>query len=276
MVKNVPSEVTDLERVLGLADDKPTRRPPILVIASGRGQTGKSTLLSYLAAACKRVYPLRVIDADPKNSSLSTRHADAEIPAGIDEDARVWLEAQFDRLVSEAGTIRQHDMLLDLGGGDLRLRRWGHDVALAESLIEAGVDPVLLHLLGTSDQDLAHVADLELGGVFAPPKTVLVVNSGLVPTASLSEAFSEAGKSEVVQSVVGRGGRLVFMPHLGCLRDMEKDGVTFTDAVGGDLSKLRFLDRIRARRWVREDMPKMLDPVRDWLPEMVDLREGGG
>jgi hypothetical protein len=274
MAKSVPSEVSDLERVLGLTDR--TERRPRLVIASGRGRTGKSTLLSYLAATCSQRYPLVVVDADPKNSSLANRHPDAQVPSGIGEDRRVSIEAKFDQLASDAGTTRQHDMFMDLGGGDLLLKRWGHDVALAESLIEAGVDPVLIHLLGPSEQDLAHVQDLESGHAFAPPWTILVVNYGLVATAEPSEAFAKAKTSKVVESIVERGGRLVFMPRLDCLAQMEEAGVTFSDARKGNLSKLKLLDRIRVNRWVREDMPKMLDPVRDWLPEMVDLREGGG
>jgi hypothetical protein len=213
-----------------------------------------------------------VVDADPKNSSLANRHPDVEIPSGIGEDRRISIEAKFDRLASDAGTPRQHDMLLDLGGGDLLLKRWGHDVALAGSLTEAGVDPVLIHLLGPDDQDLAHVSDVEAGQVFSPPRTILAVNYGLVATASLSEAFAKAQSSEVVKSIVKRGGKLVFMPRLDCLSAMENAGVTFLDARKGTLSNLKLLDRIRVNRWVREDMPKMLDPVRNWLPEMDDLR----
>jgi hypothetical protein len=120
------------------------------------------------------------------------------------------------------------------------------------------------------------VQDLESGHAFAPPWTILVVNYGLVATAEPSEAFAKAKTSKVVESIVERGGRLVFMPRLDCLSQMEDAGVTFSDARKGNLSKLKLLDRIRVNRWVRDDMPKMLDPVRDWLPEMVDLREGGG
>jgi hypothetical protein len=196
---------------------------------------------------------------------------DAEIPSGVDEDRRISIEAKFDLLVSDAGTPSQKDMILDLGGGDLLLKRWGHDVALAESLTEGGVDPVLIHLLGPSEQDLSHVQDLESGHAFAPPMTILVVNYGLVATAAPSEAFAKAKTSKVVESIVERGGRLVFMPRLDCLSVMEEARVTFSNARNGSLSKLMFLDRVRVNRWMRADMPQMLDPVRDWLPEMVDL-----
>jgi Mrp family chromosome partitioning ATPase len=64
MTKSLAPEVSDLERVLGLTE-RPGRRP-MLVIASGRGRTGKSTLLSYLAATCSQALPARCGGRRPK------------------------------------------------------------------------------------------------------------------------------------------------------------------------------------------------------------------
>jgi hypothetical protein len=246
-------------------------RRPILVIASGRGKTGKSAILSYIATTRRRTRPLRIIDADPKNASLSARLPEADTPPAIGEDRRIWIEQQFDKLVADAGTEHEHDMLLDLGGGDLLLKQWGHQIDLSSALIEEGVEPVLIHMLGPDDADLSHLADVETGRVFAPPRTIVVMNAGLVPpTQSAREAFKRIAGSALVQSVQNRGGRVVVMPSLDCMRELEQAGLSFADvlAEGSDASrKLGFANMRRVRRWLREDMPAMHAKIADWLPE---------
>jgi hypothetical protein len=245
-------------------------RRPIAVIVSGRGKTGKSLFAWWLAGTSTGQAPLKIVDADPKNQSLANRCSSAEVPPGLGDDRRYWIEAQFDRLIADAGTPKQHDLLLDLGGGDLFLRRWGHEIDLASMLIDEGVDPVLVHMLGPDEADVSHLADVETGGIFAPPRTVVVLNAGLVPpNRSVATAFEKVLTCSAVQSVLGRGGKLVHMPALlDCMAEFESSGLPF-DQVGGALARnaLGAINNRRVSRWLRQDMPAFRAAFGDWLPE---------
>ena len=217
--------------------DRPAQRRPRMVVALGRGKVGKSVFLTWLAESSARRYPLRIVDADPNNPVLVRRFSDAIAPEGDGpEERRMWLEREFERLIERAGTADQEDMLLDVGGNDHLLKRMGGEMKLAELLIENGVDPVAVHLVGPDEADLRYLEDVESRGLFCPPMTVLVLNEGLVSSGrDPLKVYETILRSEVVRNVTSpaRGGKLVFMPELACLREIEAAGSTPGRAVTG-------------------------------------------
>jgi hypothetical protein len=239
---------------------------PKLVVTLGRGRTGKSVFLAWLAEAVSG--RLLVVDADPP--VLSDRFPQAEtLPAGMDgEDRRVWVEGQIERMIEIAGTPDQADMLLDVGGNDILLKRLGRELKLAEMLAAAGVDPVAVHMIGPDDADLGYLREVEDRGLFCPAMTILVLNKKLVKDGRSHEAaFAPVLQSEIVGKVLARGGRIVSMPSLACMDEIEAKGVTPRQAMERwrDI-KLGLFNLTRVRLWVEDDMPAMRAKVADWLP----------
>jgi len=253
------------------ADQAAPRRPK-LVVTLGRGKTGKTIWLRWVAETAARSRPLRIIDADPNNQALARYFSEAELPPSVDgEDKRAWIEAQMNDIMEAAGdNARRYDLLLDVGGNDQLLRRLGKEVQIADVLEGEGVDPVAVHMLGPDDDDLRYLEDVENNNLFRPKATVLVVNAGLVPpTSDFTIAFGRVLRSEIVQRVTSpeRGGRLVVMPALGCMREFESLGIpSFRAALRDDgPSKIGRLNCVRIRNWLRE-MEGVRATLADLLP----------
>src|ERR1700759_2008364 len=86
-------EVVEATAEISLMADVPAK----LVLALGRGKTGKSVMLRWIAETAQHNRRLRIIDADPNNSSLANIMADAERPPSDDgEDRRLWIEKQIE------------------------------------------------------------------------------------------------------------------------------------------------------------------------------------
>jgi hypothetical protein len=250
-----------------MADKRPATptRNPRVIIALGRGRTGKTVFLSWRAETAERDIPLRIIDADLNNPVLSQRYPGVDVPSGVDDDRRIWLEKQIGDLMAAASTDARHDMLLDLGGGDLLVKQWGSDLGLASLLEESGVDVVAVHMLGPDKADLAYLEDVESRNLFCPKRTALILNRGLVsPGRSAAEAFREVLASSVVKRVRDRGGRVAFMPPLSCMAAVERHDLKFREA-GQAHAKLGPFDPIRVRRWLDVDMPAMRAELGDWI-----------
>lgn len=250
------------------------RSPPKFVVTLGRGKTGKSTMLWWLAESALRRRRLRILDADPNNNALVDRFPDVEMPPAVDgEDKRVWLERQLSTMMDEADDdAKRHDMLLDVGANDLLLKRLGAEVQFVDVLQDAGVEPVAIHLLGPDKEDLTYLKDVEESGFLRPKRTVLVLNTGLISaTSSADIAFAPIIESDIFQKVISkeRGGRYVVMPALHCMREMQKAGLNlfsecFPGTEGG--KKLGAFDARRVKRWYEVQMPEMRASIADWLP----------
>jgi hypothetical protein len=254
-------------------EDQAIRRRPKLVVTLGRGKTGKSVWLRWVAETATRRRPLRIIDADPNNQALARHFKEAEVPPTVDGDEkRSWIEAQMNDMMDAAGDpTRRYDMLLDVGGNDQLLKRLGHEVQIAEVLEAEGVDPVAVHMLGPDDDDLRYLEDVENNNLFRPKATVLVVNAGLVPmTSDPKHAFRGVLSSEIVKRVTSpeRGGRLVFMPALGCMREFESLGIrSFRAALRDDgPRRIGRLNCVRIRNWLERDMAGVRATLSDLLP----------
>src|SRR5258708_1105061 len=109
----------------------PIPAPPRLILALGRGKTGKSTFIRWAVDRSLARGGLPIIaDADRTNATLAAFFENVDRPPNPeDEDVRLWLNAFVDRQIEERFTA-----FLDLGGGDLVLKVWARDLDLASFL----------------------------------------------------------------------------------------------------------------------------------------------
>lgn len=241
---------------------------PKLVLPMGRGSRGKTLFARWLIDRAMNAGRTPVIaDGDRTNQTLVRFFGHAVSPASADEgDVRAWIAG-----LVEAQLAGRHDVVLDLGGGDLVLKGLAREMGLLEWLGSLGIDVVPVHLLGPSIDDASYLQSVEEGGLLASPTTVLVLNEGAVPPGrSAHGAFSETVQTmPVFAATIARGARLVAMPRLEPAPDLEECGMPFHLAAQG-LAPAggRLLGPWKAQQvtiWLRR-METNFGPVSEWLP----------
>lgn len=208
---------------------------PKIFIAGGRGKLGKSALLRWTIDGMMERGKVPVIaDADRTNATLTAFYGEARVrrpPTSEDEDVRGWLNSLADELIEkhiDGGGV----MVLDAGGGDLSLKQWCRDLDLAKFLEEYGAEAVAIHCLGSDLDDLSYLRDLE--EVFQPKKTLLVLNEGVIRGgASALLAFDTILKHKVFLEAVKRGARVVHMPKLACMPEVDRRRLSYQEAQEG-------------------------------------------
>lgn len=256
---------------VGRADDR-----PVLLIGVGRQRVGKTTLLNALAqhyAAMGAV--LQVWNADLLNQthSISKFHPDVlQCPVGTFDDTKAWLE---ERLSDQMAG--RYDAVLDVGGGETALTRLAEEVQLVDTLEDAGIRPVALHLLGPELADLDYLNSSAQSGLFSPAATILVLNEGLVLSGRSSRAaFANVSAHPVFKAAVARGAQVMVLPALGCMAQVTDRGLTFDEAAAGrqidGFEKTSLFDQARVTRWWGKLMPAFfgaLNPA--WMPRVPAL-----
>lgn len=249
----------------------PTPRNPRLIVLLGRQRTGKTLLAQWYAETTTRDLPLRILDADQGEQVLSDRLEEAVPSPRADDDRRAWLEAEIEKQVTAAAT-EPYDVLLDPGGSDPQMKRWGVQLDMVDMLQSAGVDVVAIHLLGPDVADLAYMKDIEEGNLFCPLRTIVLFNKALVSAGQTPQsAFAEVVKSDPVKRIMKRGGRVLGRDDkplsIEPLRDMP-----FIEA-----NKLKLLDVInrrgaaplfvvaRTRTWLNGPMAALRAELGDWI-----------
>lgn len=235
----------------------------------GRGNTGKTTLIRYLAetafAADRRIL---LADMDRTNATLSSYFADVQRPPDADEaSVAKWLE----RLLTFVMTNKT-GALIDLGGGDTTLRRLVAEIPeLTSMLDDAGVAPVAAYMVGPRPDDLAPLATLE-AAKFQPAATVIVLNEGLIETPlPKDEAFGRVMRHSAFKAAIVRGAVPVWMPRLLPAAEIEARRIHFATARDGIVpagkrqTPLGGFDRARVRAWLGA-MDAEMGVIRSWLP----------
>lgn len=207
-------------------------RRPRIILPVGRGTRGKSWVSEYLiATALSTGRALLVGDGDRQNQTLAARFAGVRTPPSADEsEMRLWIASFIEAVI----TSGQTDALLDLGAGDLSLRRTAREQELLPWLSGLGIDLVVVHLLGPSLEDLGHIAAIEEAGL-AAPMTVLILNEGTVPPhRDPAAAFAATiGAHPILAATIARGARIVRLPRLDCAPEMEERGLGLAHALEG-------------------------------------------
>ena len=240
---------------------------PKLLVPLGRGNTGKTVLLRWLAErAGQHGRDLRLADGDPTNATLAEYFPDTVRPPSTNEqDRRDWFDSLIEKQIENGGSLA-----VDFGGGDLILKRQAAELELADFLESRGIEVVALHLIGPNLDDLAYLGEVERDGLFAPKATILVINEGLVPPGrSERTAFEPIVSHDIFKAAIGRDAKWVRMPRLACVQDVENRRISFAKAEAGEtgrnLPPLGAINRQRVALWRRE-MESEFAAVSDWLP----------
>jgi hypothetical protein len=265
------------------SSDKTTTSPaaagtdtrPRCLFLSGRGGTGKSLLLRWMAErAFAAGRTLVIADGDRTNRALPKYFDGVLFPESVDDGAVAhWLETVLEQMVIDRFTL-----VVDLGGGDQVLKRLAHELALQSLLEENGITPVLLHLIGPEIESLGPLSTLEKPNpadqsvpLFAPPCTALILNAGLIPNAGTNpaEVFTPIREHRVFQDAIQRGARALSMPRLWPALEINRRELSFASAVAGQAGKgpapLGLGDRQRVKLWLRA-MDQDFASIAEWLP----------
>lgn len=252
------------------AAPQPKRRPRLIVLA-GRGGTGKTLLVRWI---CERVFgagrTIVIADGDRTNRSLPLYFDGVLAPPSADDRVvRRWLEAIVNRMIAEG-----FDVVLDLGGGDMVLKHLAAELDLQAMLEAAGIELVMLHLIGPEVESLGYLASVEASGplgtpLFAPERIALVLNEGLVgEDLDPAELFAPIREHKIFRAALRRNAQTVVMPRLGPAYEVNRRHILFTDAAEGrskdGLPPLTPTDCQRVRMWLRA-MDAAFKDIAEWL-----------
>ena len=240
---------------------------PKLVIPLGRGGRGKTWWTRWAVERAQNAgRDVVVADAARPNATLSAFFAGVvSPPSAEDDDMHDWIAAFCEQLIE-----RRLTATLDLGGGDLLLKRFARDIGLVPFLENHGVQPVAVHVLGPDRDDLAYLRDLEANELFAPAATILVLNEALVPKGrSVAQAFAVLHDNPIFLGAVQRGARPVWMPALRPAHEIDDRRLTFAAAeasrVKDGQAPISLVNRQYVAEW-RRRMEANFAPVAAWLP----------
>lgn len=261
------SDIPPTDASLSLTPEEALRLA-LFVVMAGRGGAGKTLLLRWI---CERALTagraVVIADGDRTNRSLPLFLDGVLAPPGANDPiVWRWLEAIVETMVTE-----RFNLVLDLGGGDLVLKQMAIELALQSLLESHGIAPVILHLLIPEVEGLAYLASLEENGLFAPQRTALILNEGLVPHGYDSDeaVFAPVREHRVFKAAIRRGAVPIVMPRLGPALAINARHLSFADAAAGKtkegLPSLNIFDRQRVLLWLKA-METAFAPITAWLP----------
>ncbi len=240
----------------------------LFLVMAGRGGTGKTFLLRWI---CERALnagrSVVIADGDRTNRSLP-RFLDGVLtpPSANDPVVLGWLEAIIGKQVEE-----HFNVIVDLGGGDLVLKRMALELALQAFLQRHGITPAILHMLNPEVESLSYLTSLEEKGLFAPERTALILNEGLVAADNDDDerVFDRVKEHPVFKAAIRRGAIQIVMPRLVPAMDINARHLSFADAAAGKtkegLPPLNIFRRERVAIWLRA-MEVAFAPIAGWLP----------
>jgi hypothetical protein len=247
------------------SQDLPQSKPK-LILPLGRGSRGKSLWARWMIdRAQSQGREIIVADADRTNPALAQYFDGVLVPPSAEaDDMEEWLSNFFEQQFEG-----HFNAIVDLGGGDQLLKTLARRVELVSYLKRNGIEPVAVHLLSPSLEDLAFLRDLEADGLFAPEATLLVLNEGHVMGKKSSlTAFQHLLDHPIFKAAVKRGAKLAWMPRLDPILDIEIRHLTMTAAEAGrssaGLPPIRLWKRELITMWLR-DMEQNFAPFASWL-----------
>ncbi len=236
---------------------------PKIIFAAGRGKTGKTTLLRWIAEKTVQSGSETILaDIDPSNASFSQYfegvvRPETDNPAGVTR----WLQQLMEHCVKN-----RQSAIVDLGGGDTTLRTLASEMPeLASQIESSGLAPVMLYMLGTQAEDLIPALTLTSRG-FSTKAQALVLNEVAIdPGTTRREAFTRItalpGFAELARSSVQ-----VWMPRLFAAEAVEIRRCLFHDARDGLVSPpLGIFDAARVRAWM-DTMDQRFEGIGSWIP----------
>jgi hypothetical protein len=234
-----------------------------ILFAAGRGKTGKTTLLRWIAEMSQAQGGQAVLaDIDPSNASFSRYFHDVARPS-TDNPAAVtrWLQQLIEHCITH-----QQSAIVDLGGGDTTLRTLACEMPDLGAYIEAaGLAPVMLYLLGTQPEDLTPAITLQSRG-FGTKAQALILNEVAIDQGfTRAEAFDRITRADGFVSLA-RSSVRVWMPRLHAADAIESRQCLFFEARDGKaLPPLGVFERGRVRAWLYM-MERRFTGISTWIP----------
>jgi hypothetical protein len=224
---------------------------PKIIFVIGRGKTGKTTLLRWMAEkALEGDRAFLMADIDPTNASFSSYFPNVSRPSGYDPvEVRAWLLRFIAYAVEQKNTA-----IIDLGGGDTALRSLLSEMPTIFAEIDAaGLAPVALYMSGPQPDDLAPIVTLSSHG-FAPEARAIIFNEGIAePGLPRAQSFADVAL-------------VLWMPRLFAAAAVESRRASFGAARDGKTElSLNMFDRTRVRAWL-EAMEHRFSGVTSWMP----------
>lgn len=236
---------------------------PKIIIAAGRGKTGKTLLLRWLTERSLGAgASVMLADIDRTNASFSTffddvARPDTDVPAGILR----FMQAFLDHCIRQ-----RQSAIIDVGGGDTTMREIATEMpGFATHLDAEGMSLVPFYLAGTQPDDLAPLATLT-GRGFTPRAQAMVLNEYSMDAGlSRETAFSRIVASPTFKANIG-GMVPIFMPRLHAADAVESRRSSFGEAADGQTKPpLGFFDRSRVQHWL-STMERRFEGVKSWMP----------
>ena len=237
---------------------------PKIVFAAGRGKTGKTTFLRWMAEqSAAEGRPFLMADIDPTNASFASYFPEVARP-DTDEPSGVcsWLQEFIEYAVEHKSSA-----LIDLGGGDTTLRSIAAEMPdFADQIEASGVSPVIFYMVGAQAEDLAPVATLT-ARQFKPAARAIIINEHSGETGlDRVQAFSHIVRSRIFIEQRSGGTLGLWMPRLHAATAVETRRCTFAAARDGQTNPpLGLFDRARVRLWLQA-MEHQFQGVRSWMP----------
>lgn len=235
-----------------------------IVMAAGRGKTGKTTLLRWLAEqAHEAEKTFLMADIDPTNASFASYFEGVSRPRDDDPlRVRDWLQRFVEYALS-------HDLsaVIDLGGGDTTLRSIATEMPGFDALIEeAGFGVAMFYMVGPHPEDLTPIATLS-EREFRPRARAVVLNEGTTAIGqSREEAFARVTGTDTFRNSAKDGATVLWMPRLHAAEAIEARRCGFREGRDGQSTPpLGLFDRSRVRHWLNA-MDQRFAGVRSWMP----------
>ena len=177
MAKNANASTDPVTQEAADAEDAPRGTIDVLL---GRGRTGKTTWARWaIERAQSAGRTVAVADGDRNNATLRSFYPNASSPAaGDDVTMTAWMEELAEGVINTRGRL-----VLDMGGGDRSFATVAERHGFNEVLPAEGVDLTAWYFLTGGRADFETLVLME-GMGFQPPRTVIVLNEGLVLVAA--------------------------------------------------------------------------------------------
>jgi hypothetical protein len=230
----------------------------------GRGRTGKTTLIRWIAEHANTMeHKVVLADLDRTNATLTSYlNGVLRAPALDDAGTVQWLQKIIGNTMAN-----QVSTIIDLGGGDTALVQIADEVPdMPDMVHQSGAELVAAYMLGPQPDDLSPLATLRNRG-FSPAATVLILNEGLLgPGVDLETGFASVQAHSVFRAAVDAGAMVVRFPRLIPASEIEKRRISFTEARDALVEPaLGPFDRARIRQWL-DRMDYEFAPIATWLP----------
>lgn len=250
-------------------NDLEERRAPRLLIAQGRGGSGKSLLLGYAIERAQKLgnaaTPM-IGDFDRTNRTLSQRYADVMTCNEASDSALISACARFldDMMAS------QRHAVIDLGGGDFIGLKLLIELSIVPLLAEYGCGVTFLFPIGSDSDYLAPLGRLQEMGLLQDADVVVALNGALADESTVGMAgFKELLSSLELTAVRKQGGKVIFMPRLQNARVLAEQRMSLWGAASNQATESGYrLGTTRAfqvRRWLRE-MDAAFETLGDIMP----------